>query len=78
MYPTKNHLHELGDLVHWTFNGSTAIEPDQFLGIILKINKDPSAPNGGYAKVWWILTDHTNEMPLDNLKLIELPVQIDS
>jgi hypothetical protein len=55
--------------VYWTFDGEVAIEPDQFLGIILKIRDD-------HAQVWWILTDHTNEMLLDDLKLVEIPVQI--
>ena len=65
----KKHLHKLGDLVYWTFDGQISIEPDQFLGIILKITND-------HAKVWWILTNHTNVMPLENLKLVDVLVQI--
>jgi len=64
----KKYPHKLGSLVHWTFDGDVAIEPDQFLGIILKIRDD-------HAQVWWILTDHTNEMLLEDLKLVEIPVQ---
>ena len=62
----KRNKHKTGDLVHWSFDGSCAIQPDQFLGIILKLSEDDST-----AKVWWILTDHTNEMPVEILTKIE-------
>ena len=57
--------HERGDLVYWTFDGECAIEPDQFLGIILDIKESD-------ARVWWIMTDHTTDMPLENLKKADM------
>ena len=56
-------IHKRGDLVYWTFDGECAIEPDQFLGIVLNVGED-------VARVWWIITDYTNDMPLENLKLV--------